>query len=237
MFVRYALRTLDVEAARVFYTEVAGLDFSVAPDVSGIEAWPLHEQARARGAPAHWLGQLATPDVEATAMGMVSLGADRLGPTQRGPDGDTFATLRDPLGSIVGLRSSTKAARRLRTRPAVVWHHLHTRELERAWSVYGELFEWHHTSTVEAAGLEGGIWTFSCDRGDPDVGSIANSARAAGVHPHWLYAFPVDDLDASLRLVRAKGGTVLEPVVLPNGLRMAPCDDPQGAAFGLVSSS
>jgi predicted enzyme related to lactoylglutathione lyase len=36
-------------------------------------------------------------------------------------------------------------------------------------------------------------------------------------------------------VVVARGGRVLEGVVLPNGDRIAPCEDPQGAAFGLLT--
>lgn len=68
------------------------------------------------------------------------------------------------------------------------------------------------------------------------VGSVANTAPAAGVHTHWLYFFPVADLDGSLALVQVKGGKTLAPVDLPNGDRLADCDDPQGAAFGLIMS-
>src|SRR5262245_17604121 len=74
MFVRYVLRTLDVEAARAFYRDVVGLDFSAPPDKSGLEVFPLHEQARARGAPPHWLGQLAAADVERTIGRLLELG-------------------------------------------------------------------------------------------------------------------------------------------------------------------
>ena len=40
----------------------------------------------------------------------------------------------------------------------------------------------------------------------------ANTARWPGVHTHWLFYFPVADLEASLTLVRAKGGKALSPV-------------------------
>jgi predicted enzyme related to lactoylglutathione lyase len=232
MFRRYVLRTLDVEAARAFYGEVVGLDFSAPPEESGIQAWPLHEQARARGAPPHWLGQLAAAaDVDATVQRLLDLGAERLGPTFKGQDGAAFATLRDPIGAVVGVRESTPTPERA----PVAWHHLHTRDLERAWAVYSELFGWQHTETVEAADLEGGFRTFAWERAGESVGSVANTARWPGVHTHWLFYFPVADLEASLALVRAKGGKTLEPVILPNGHRLAPCDDPQGAAFGLFS--
>ncbi|MBN9159948.1 MAG: VOC family protein [Myxococcales bacterium] len=233
MFRRYVLRALDVDEARAFYREVAGLDFSAAPEKSGIEVWPLHEQARARGAPPHWLGQLAVVDVEAAVGRLLELGAERLGPTVRGRDGAAFATLRDPLGAVVGVRESMPPPERT----PVAWHHLNTRDLERAWTVYAELFGWHHTETMEAADLEGGLRMFAWDRSGETVGSIANTARLPGVHTHWLFYFPVADLEASLALVRAKGGKTLAPVVLPNGNRLAPCDDPQGAAFGLFSSA
>ncbi len=65
------------------------------------------------------------------------------------------------------------------------------------------------------------------------VGSLANTARAPRVHVHWIYCFPVADLEASLVLARAQGGQTHEPVVLTDGHRLAPCEDPQGAAFGL----
>lgn len=234
MFRRYVLRTLDVEAARAFYREVAGLDFSASPEKSGIEVWPLHEQARARGAPAHWLGQLAVADVEATVGRLLDLGAERLGPTVQGRDGTAFATLRDPIGAVVGVRETMPPPEPARV---VAWHHLHTRDLERAWTIYAELFGWQQTETVEAADLEGGLRTFAWDRSGGNVGTIANTARLPGVHVHWLFYFPVADLEASLALVRAKGGKTLAPVVLPNGDRLAPCDDPQGAAFGLFSSA
>jgi hypothetical protein len=58
MFCRYVLRTTDVEAGRRFYAQAIGLE--VPPGgtagASALEAWPLHERARAAGAPSHWLG-------------------------------------------------------------------------------------------------------------------------------------------------------------------------------------
>jgi len=76
VFSRYDLRTTDQDAARAFYTDVVGLDFPEGkPDQSSVLAvWPLHEQARARGAPAHWLGQLGVEDFEATVRRLVELG-------------------------------------------------------------------------------------------------------------------------------------------------------------------
>ena len=65
------------------------------------------------------------------------------------------------------------------------------------------------------------------------VGSVADTARLPGVHPQWLFFFPVADLEASLEKVRAAGGIALAPFRTSNGHRAVACDDPQRAAFGL----
>src|SRR5437879_6532248 len=81
VFCRYDLRTTDPDAARGFYSDVVGLDFTGGPspeEPSMLAVWPLHEQARARGAPAHWLGHLGVADVEATARRLVEIGSERL---------------------------------------------------------------------------------------------------------------------------------------------------------------
>src|SRR6185295_17780185 len=62
-FARYDLRTTDPGAAR-------------------LAVWQLHEQARARGAPAHWLGNVGVTDVDATLRRWLALGAEPLGPPE-----------------------------------------------------------------------------------------------------------------------------------------------------------
>ena len=53
------------------------------------------------------------------------------------------------------------------------------------------------------------------------------------IHPHWLFHFRVPALDAAVDRVRAGGGLVAATFELPDGRRIAVCDDPQGAAFAL----
>src|SRR5687767_10743075 len=92
-FTRLELRTTDPDAARAFYRTILGHDRAVI--------WPLHEQALARGARPHWLGQLGVPDVERAATDFEGRGAMRLGPTQTRSDGTQIAVVRDPGGAIV----------------------------------------------------------------------------------------------------------------------------------------
>ncbi len=81
-----------------------------------------------------------------------------------------------------------------------------------------------------------------CSRGTARaslVGSMANTARLPGVHPHWLYFLPtVAGIDGTIAKVRARGGEIIaNQATLPNGDRIVPCHDPQGAAFGLCQSA
>lgn len=227
-FLRYDLRTTDPEAARRFYASVLGLDLDGHPDTLAV--WMLHENARARGAPAHWLGSIRVDDVEAARTRLLGLGSEPLGPVLRAQDGSSYAAVKDPLGSVMAVREGAASA----TPSLVAWHQLHTTDVDRAVAIYGELFGWATNETVPMPDLEGGHRLFAWEPGGETVGSMGNTARWPGVHPHWLFYFPVADLDAAVAKARAEGGKALDPIALPNGDRVAPCDDPQGAAFGLL---
>ena len=219
MFVRYDHRTLDVDIARRFYRDALGLSFTE----DALAVWPLHEQARARGAPPHWLGQIGVADFEATLKRFLDAGAERLGPIAK-QDGVDFTVLRDPFGAIVNLRASTKTPER---RP-IAWHHLHTKDLDRAWPFYAETFGW------EDAGVVDDFQQFKWN--GEIVGSMANTARMPGVHTHWLYYFPVDDIEATEAKIVAAGGEVFVKSDTKTGShRLAACHDPQRAAFGIIS--
>jgi predicted enzyme related to lactoylglutathione lyase len=233
-FCRYDLRTTDVDAARLFYAAVVGLDLDAKPSSDEppmLAVWPLHEQALARGAPAHWLGSIGVGDVDATVRRLLALGGAPLGPLQvRAADGVPFATLRDPGGAVVAVRGDARSP----VQAPVAWHQLHTRDLERAWAVYSEVFGWTIEQTVAAADLEGGHRMFAWGGAGVSHGSMANTAQWPGVHVHWMYYFRVADLDAAAAQVQEHGGLVVGSAsTLPNGSRVWPCEDAQGAAFGL----
>jgi hypothetical protein len=231
MFCRYALRTTDLDAARKFYSEAIGLELpNGKSEASSLEAWPLHERARANGAPAHWLGQISVDDVEGSAARLVELGGERLGPAVRTADGTHYATLRDPFGAVVAVRARGESL----SDDPIAWHQLHTRDAERAWQVYSELFGWVHTETLDVPDPVGGYRLFAWSDAGKSMGSIGNTGRRDGVHPHWLFYLPIADIDAAVDRVRSLGGKAMDPITLPDGSRLAACDDPQGAAFGLA---
>jgi predicted enzyme related to lactoylglutathione lyase len=220
-FVRIALRTTAVAAAREFYGSVIG------GQGDGIVELP--EAAIARGARPHWLGHIGVAEiggVDELARRFEARGATRLGPPRSGDS----AVVRDPGGAVVALTDASAPSR-----AGVVWHHLNTADAPRAAANYAALFGWALTARVDVGALA--IQRFAWSAGEPDIGSIADLAGRPEVHPHWLFYFGVHALDDALAHVRGGGGLVAESLVLPNGVRLATCDDPQGAAFGLMERS
>ena len=218
-FCRVALRTTDVDAARAFYAAVLGR--------ADAEIVALPAEVAARGAPAHWLGHLGADDVEGAARAFVERGATRLGPTRPTADGGQAAIVRDAGGAVVALATPPAAA------PAgVAWHVLNTPDAEAAAERYAALCGWALGARRAAEAL-GSFREFAWRPGGPAVGAIADVAGRPGVHPHWLFHFPVPSLDAALAAARAAGARMLPPVATPDGGRVAVGDDPQGAAFAL----
>jgi uncharacterized protein len=217
---RFVLRTTDAPAARTFYSSLLGHD--------RLSIVPLHEQALARGARPHWLGQVEVDDVETFVRAFVEHGAEALSPVGTFPDGRRFAVLRDPGGAIVGL---TSPGPHDETR-TIVWHQLNTNDRARVEKAYTTVFGWHLTQLVTHP-EHGDFQQFTWPGGGDDVGAIFDIQGRPGRHAHWLFHLRVDDLDRAVATVREAGGVALGPFPLSNGERVAVCDDPQSAAFAL----
>lgn len=151
---------------------------------------------------------------------------------QRFAEGSPYAVVRDPFGAVLAL-SAPEPGRSDR----VAWHLLHAQDHERAFDVYASLFGWTPNELVDLGPALGTHRMFSWDESRRTVGSVANTARLPHVHPHWLFFFAVDDIEASVAKVRELGGNALEPTRNGGGDRMTPCHDALGAAFGLHQSS
>lgn len=219
-FSRYLLRTTDVEAATAFYDAVL--------ERRGDGIVQLHESAIARGARPHWLGHIGVRDrggVEATAARFVERGAMRLGPPSGVGD---FVVLRDPGGAIVAVTDTLAESS-----SGVVWHQLNTRNPSNAAANYAALFGWSIANTFDLGQL-GRHQHFAFGAGEPSSGLISDVEGRPEVHTHWLFFFAVPSLDIAVDRVRKHDGIVIGPIELPNGARLAVCDDPQGAAFGII---
>jgi predicted enzyme related to lactoylglutathione lyase len=221
-FSRYLLRTTDVEAATAFYDAVLGR--------RGDGIVRLQEAAIARGARPHWLGHIDVRErgsAESVADHFIELGASRLGPTVGASD---VVVLRDPGGAVVAVTDSAAESS-----AGVGWHQLNTREPIRAATNYSALFGWSLTGILDLGPL-GRHQRFAFDSGESSIGAISDVEGRPEVHTHWLYFFTVPSLDVAVQRVRTHGGMAIAPIELGNGVRVAVCDDAQGAAFGVIES-
>lgn len=246
-FCRYILRTTDPDGAQVFYSRLLGWQvqrqsvgglFFVNPSDGGnpqpvAELGVLPERARALGAPPHWLGVIAVPDLSTYTQRLIQLGAEQRGPVQgQSQAGRDLVVLRDPQGAPLGLCSS--GADPLEPSSAVAWHQLVVPDPDQAWSQYASLFGWQSVSIGDGGPDFGALRIFAQQPGDAPSGGIISNARTPQVHTQWLYGLRVFDVDKALDRVRALGGRVAaEPRALPGSTRFAVCEDAQGAAFAL----
>ncbi len=227
MFDWYELRTTDVDAATAFHAAVLG------PDTlrDGLEITPLPERARAAGAPAHWLGHIAVPDLGDAVARMVAAGGEQRGPLRRDAHG-VSAALRDPHGAAVGLRAGARRS------TAVAWHELHVTDGAAALATYGAQVGWTAGDVIELGPPLGAYRIVLAGTPPRPAGAMLDSARQRHIHTHWMFYFAVPELAAALDRVRAGGGTVIgAPRAMPGGGMGAACEDPQGAAFALISGA
>jgi uncharacterized protein len=117
--------------------------------------------------------------------------------------------VRDPVGAVLAVGADAATT----PRAPVVWHQLNARDVARARAFYADAFGWTHSEPADVTFLE-------------------ISPTQPGIHDAWLFHFRVDDLNATVATVKAAGGLVAGVFDLPDGDRLAVCDDPQGAFVG-----
>lgn len=224
MFDWYELRTTDVDAATAFYRDVLGPD--TVRDRVAIASLPL--RAQAAGAPAHWLGHIAVPDLGDAVAHMIAAGGEQRGPVLR-DDRGAYAAMRDPHGAAVGLRSGARHS------TAVAWHELHVTDAAAAMATYGAQFGWTAGNVIDLGPPLGAYHLVLAGEPPLPTGAMLDSARQPHIHTHWMYYFAVPELAHALDRVRALGGTVIAaPRAMPGGGQGTACEDAQGAAFGLL---
>ncbi len=251
-FVWYELLTSDVDAAKAFYTALIGwgtTDMSAggqpytmwtvseAP-VGGLMALP--DEAKAAGAPPHWLGYVSTSDVDATAAETSRLGGKVLKEPTDIPDMGRFAILADPQGAVFAVYKAAQEQPADQGTPALggfSWHELATTDYEAAFEFYSQLFGWKKTDSMDMG--EGAIYQMY-GAGDTTLGGMYNkTADMPGPPPPaWLYYTTVGSVDESAPQIKELGGQIsVGPMDVPGGGRIVMGMDPQGAAFALHSSA
>src|SRR5262245_37289197 len=129
-FVWHELMTTDTAAAAAFYTKVIGWKtqpFEQDPTytmwvaksgpVGGVMKLP--DDAKAMGAPPHWLPYINTTDVDATVRQANQLGAKTLFGPNDIPNVGRFAVMQDPQGAVFATYKSSGPPMPMSDKPGV----------------------------------------------------------------------------------------------------------------------
>jgi predicted enzyme related to lactoylglutathione lyase len=248
-FVWYDLMTTDRQSAISFYSQLIG--WGTAPWEAGPESYTLWtnreaqiggvmdlpEDAKAAGAPPHWLAYVGVPDTEETAKKTEELGGQVLHGPVSIPKVGSFAVLADPQGAAFAVfttEEATPAKEGLPQEGEFSWHELATTNHEAAFDFYNKLFGWEKTDASDMG--EMGTYQMFGVGGMP-LGGMFNKPTEMPGPSFWLFYARVEDVQAAAEKVKQLGGQVLNgPMEVPGGDWIAQCLDPQGAAFAIHSS-
>jgi predicted enzyme related to lactoylglutathione lyase len=238
--------TPDPKAAAAFYKDIVGWtpqtwdkDPSYTLLTSGgrprAGAMALPEQAKAMGAPPHWISYIGTPNVDATARLGVELGGKVLRPATDIPDIGRFAVLQDPQGAVFSA-FTPKQPPAGDMKPGLgdfSWHELVTTDWQSAWNFYQKLFGWEKTESMEMG--PGNLYQMFGWKGNT-LGGMFNKPANMPFPPHWLPYALVPDSKKVAEIVPRLGGKVLNgPMEVPGGDWITQATDPQGVMFAVHS--
>ena len=240
------LTTTDQDAAKRFYSELFGWEADDRPvgdgvvysmmtlDGSSVAAIsPQPQQQRDAGVPPVWNSYVTVESADAALGLAIELGGHVHADAFDVLDAGRMGVVQDPQGAffMVWEPRNNIGAGLVNAPGALSWNELHAADLDLAEDFYGQLFGW----TMER---------FPSDEVDyriiKTMDGHSNGGMSGMVEPdapaHWLVYFGAEDADTSVARVGELGGsTLMEPMDLGPGLRIAVAQDPLGAVFALYS--
>lgn len=192
------------------------------------------DEMKAQGVPPLWNSYVSVEDARATAKRVEALGGTVMFPVMDVMDAGAMTFVQDREGSVFAIWEPKQhhGATLVNEPGALCWNELYSRDLAAAQGFYGELFGWTFDSNEGPSGMK----VTTIKNGDNYNGTIiVMDERMAGLPTHWATYFAVEDCDAAVATVKAKGGKVhMPPMDIPQG-RLATVADPQGAVFVVMA--
>ncbi len=243
------LLTSDIAAAQAFYCDVIG--WTVAESgladrdyrffsydgqgAGGLMLLP--EEAKAMGAPPHWMGYISSENVDADVEKVVAAGGKTYRPAETLAGMGRFAILADPQGAAFALWQDLSGRDHPEKPPMslgqVGWHELYTGDVEQAFAFYSTTFGWTRGNAMDM-GPMGVYQLFST--GGQEVGGMMRRPEHMPA-PFWNYYFTVAALDEAVARVEKGGGKIVNgPMEVPGGAWIVNAFDPQGVFFSLVAA-
>ncbi|HTX33162.1 MAG TPA: VOC family protein [Solirubrobacteraceae bacterium] len=240
------LTTPDQDAAKGFYSALFGWEADDQPigdgafyslmslDGQSVAAIaPQPQQQRDAGAPPLWNSYITVESADASLGLAIELGAQVHADAFDVMEAGRMGVAQDPQGAffLVWEPRSNIGAGLVNAPGALSWNELHAEDLDAAEDFYGQLFGWS-------------LERFPSDEIDYRIIKTADGRSNGGMSgtvvpdapAHWLVYFGAESADSSVAKLGELGGTTLmEPMDLGPGLRIAVVQDPQGAVFALYS--
>jgi predicted enzyme related to lactoylglutathione lyase len=240
------LGTTDGEAAKKFYTELFGWDFTDTPigpggvytilkqdgkDVGALYKMP--PEMTSNGVPPHWLSYVSVTSADESAAKAREAGATLMKEPFDVMTVGRMAVVQDPTGAVFALwQAGTHSGAGIVNVPnSFCWNELATTDTAKAGDFYTTLFGW--TKNVQQMGpME---YTSFVNGGRPAGGMYTLPTEMANVPPNWMTYFAVEDCDATAAKAGELGAQTISPAMdIPTIGRFAILLDPQGAAFAVI---
>lgn len=240
------LTTPDQDSAKQFYSALFGWEADDQPvsegvvyslmklageDVAAISPQP--QQQREAGAPPLWNSYITVESADAALARARELGGQVHADAFDVFDVGRMGVVQDPQGVffLVWEPRSMIGASLVNGPGALSWNELHTSDLDAAEAFYGDLFGWK-TERFPSDEIDYRI----IKAADGHTNGGMSGTLAPGTPPHWLVYFGAEDADRTVAQLGELGGsTLMAPMDLGPGLRIAVVQDPQGAVFALYA--
>jgi uncharacterized protein len=242
----------DIDAAAAFYGAVFGWQAQAFDqEASSYKSFRLDGkvvgavgQLTEEGARPAWTVYFHTPDIDSTVKAVEQAGGSVRTPPSEVSDEGRFAQLTDPQGAQFAVwQPGSYPGIQLADAPGSLgWVELYTTDSTAAQTFYGTVFGWSGQD-MELPG-DGGTYTMVTPRDQPaermfgGIMAVPQMFSSGENRPYWHPVFGTADCDATVALVREKGGSVsMGPEDAEGVGRLAVCNDPAGAEFVVLTPS
>ncbi|WAH95730.1 VOC family protein [Arthrobacter sp. MMS18-M83] len=236
------LGVTDLDAAKAFYTELFGWEYSSGGEDSG-GYWLAHLGGKSVAGlgpkqnaemPTVWTTYLGSDDVDATAVKVAAAGGGLIAPPFDVMDSGRMSIAADSVGAVFGVwQAGTHiGAERVNEHGALCWNELHTRDYGPAREFYAKVFGFSYKD-IDGDGFV--YSTFKRISDGEEVGGIHHDTQLPdGAPNYWLAWFASDDVDVTAAKARELGGSLVIPVMDSPFGRMTILQAPQGETFGVI---
>ncbi len=235
----------DLEGAKAFYSGLFGWEAHVTDDpaAGGYTMFTLDGKQVAAagptqgpGQPSAWMVYFGADDAEATAKKVEAAGGKVVATPFDVLEAGRMAVFQDPTGAFFSVwQPGEHGGAEVRGQPnSFAWTELNTRGFDQAKPFYQSVFGWGDKTSPMGEGQPPYTeWQLG---GHSIGGGMEMPVQVPPEVPgHWMNYFAVTDVDESARKAEELGAKSLMAAMDFPGGRFAILQDPQGAAFGVMT--